>query len=275
MTDKYLLIPVDFAAQALGTNSEKTHYLFLLLKAKLSGKGYIHENDFEWLSMHLAIGTQSIKKHLRKLLSWNYIGQNKEGVYYIRSWERILQKIDSKSIYGVEWNIYEIPDPQALFAGIFIGRLAHQQMLNRKKTESEPAQDQSQCASPGSTSSLIKQPVADRALVSILGISKGKANTIKHKACTAKYIRITQNWERLTPYFGNKKYTSKLSDKELNEARKKYQMSVKKSGDESHLVRHLFSEYNGKIRIAKDGKLFLRYADLITPNLTYKKGRNY
>lgn len=246
-----LNIPVEIAHFALSNSKEMPVHCFNLLKYNTPGYTYLNQRQITDLKGYLNRSNRTVRRYLHYLENIGWI--EPDGVIYIiKSWKRIFDLMEFKFVAGVEIDPRKIEHPQAFFAGIFLGRLANFQRYKREGMDKGKSAIYPQCASAQSSLSNYF-PIADRAIASILGISRSKANKLKKLANEHGYIRLKYN------------YTQYSSDGNF----------IKINRSDAALFRKIFDDVGMRMRIDKAGRVFVQNADLVKPELRYKKSRNY
>ncbi len=245
-----IIVPVEIADFALSQSKEYPIHCFHLLKQETPGYTYLNKRQISVLSDYLDRSHRTIRRYLKYLEEIGWIVA-KGKVYTVRSWKKVFKRMQFKYVVGVEYDVTKVKDPQAFFAGIVLGRLANFQrykggMGNGKSTIKR------ECASTKPRPPHYF-PIADRALSSILQISVGKAKKLKKKAFKQKYIDLKSNYSRY-----------KLRGKPV---------TIEKHNEA--MFRYVFDDIDQKMRIDRTGRVSIQEADLIRPNLHYKKSRNY
>lgn len=245
-----IVVPVEIAHYALSEGKEYPIYTYLLLKQETCGMTYLNKRQISLLSTELGRHERTVKRYLNYLESLGWIAPMGK-VYVIKSWKRVFSLMGFKYVSGVEYDVTDVDDPQAFFAGIVIGRLTNFQHYKEGKGKGRSTIHR-QCASTRPDLPYF-YPVADRALASILDISRSKARKLKQKAFEAEYINLKHNYR---PYKQNDKH-------------------VRLKKHDEPLFRSVFDEIGQKMRFSRDGRVFMQDADLIRANLHYKRSRNY
>ena len=246
-----IVVPVEIAQFALSEGKEYPVHCFNLLKQETPGYTYLNKRQISILSDYLDRSNRTVRRYLSYLQGIGWIAPNGK-VHTIKSWERIFKLMDFKYVAGVEFDVTKVTDPQAFYAGIVLGRLANFQKYKREGKGEGKSASFRQCAS---TQPSLPHffPIADRALASILEISPSKANAIKKAAFKCGYIELKYNYWRY-----------KVNNKPLQINR-----------SDEMMFRRVFDDIGPKIRIDRIGRVFVQDADMVKPNLRYKKSRNY
>jgi hypothetical protein len=245
------MVPVEISHFALSEGKEYPVHCFNLLKQETPGYTYLNKRQISILSDHLNRSNRTVRRYLSYLQGIGWIAPNGK-VHTIKSWERIFRLMDFKYVIGVEYDVTKVTDPRAFFAGIVLGRLANFQRYKEGTGKGKSA-SYHQCAStqPGRLPHFY--PIADRALASILDIGKTKANNLKKLAHKDKYIDLEYNY-----------YRYKLNGKPVQIQR-----------SDERMFRRVFDDISQKMRIDRTGRVSVQGADMVKPNLHYKKSRNY
>lgn len=248
---KHLVIPVEVAKYALSESKEMPIHCFHVLKHITPGYTYMNRRQISLLSDYLDRSPRTIKRYLSYLEGMGWI-QPDGSIYVIKSWKRIFSLMGFEYVAGVEANPLKIEHPQAFLAGVFIGRLANFQRYKRNSQGKGKSANLGYCAStqPGCSTFF---PIADRAIASILEVSRSKANKLKKLANEYGYIKLRYNYYQ---------YSIDGNLIQINRS------------DEA-LFRELFDDIGMKMRIDKAGRVFVQDADLVKPELRYKKSQNY
>lgn len=245
-----IMVPVEISHFALSESKEYQIYCYLLLKQQTAGMTYLNKRQISVLSAELGRSDRTVRRYLSYLENIGWIAPQGK-VHIIKSWKKVFDLMDFKYVAGVEYDVTKIDDPQAFFAGIVLGRLANFQRYKQSKGKGKSTIYR-QCASTQPRSANFF-PIADRALASILNISKTKAHKLKKNAFKAKYIDLKYDYRRF-----------KLDGKPV---------TIEKH-DEA-LFRRVFAEIGQKMRLNRSGRVSIQEADLIRPNLHYKRSKNY
>lgn len=245
-----IIVPVEIAHYALSESKEHPIYCYLLLKQETPGYTYLNKRQISVLSDYLDRSHRTVRRYLSYLEDIGWIAPNRQ-TYTIKSWKKVYEMMNFKYVVGVEWDVTEIDDPKVFFAGIVLGRLANFQRYKEATGKGKSASYR-QCASTQPVAPSF-YPIADRAIASILEIGKTKANRIKKLAHKSGYIDLKYN------YFPYKLNGNPVQIKRSDEA----------------MFRYIFDDIGPKMRIDRKGNVSVQEADLIKPNMKYKKSRNY
>lgn len=246
-----IVIPVEISAFALSKSKEMPVHCFHILKQQTPGYTYLNKRQISLLSGYLSRGNRTVKRYLSYLENLGWIEPDGK-VYVIKSWKRIFELMDFRYVIGVEANSLAIENPQAFYAGVVLGRLSNFGKYKREGTGKGKSTISRQCAS---TRPDLPQyfPIADRAIASILDISKTKANRLKKLAHKYGYVSLKYNYYPYQP--------------------EGYPVQIKRT-DEAKF-RKIFNDVGFKMRIDNSGNISVMDCDLIKPELRYKKCRNY
>ncbi|WP_237855778.1 hypothetical protein [Rhodohalobacter sulfatireducens] len=246
-----MIIPVEISHFALSEGKEYPIHCFHLLKHVTPGHTYLNKRQISVLSAYLNRSNRTVRRYLQYLEGIGWIEPNGK-VHVIKSWKKVFHQMGFRYVIGVEINPKIIKNPRAFFAGVVLGRLTNFQKYKRNSTGKGKTAISSHggSARPGYSNYF---PVADRALASILEISRSKANKLKKLAKLHGYIELKYNFY---PYELNGNF-------------------IKIDNLDKHLFRKIFEDVGHKMRIDKAGRVTVQDSDLVRANLKYKKSWNY
>lgn len=246
-----IVIPVEISHFALSESKEMPVHCFHLLKQETPGYTYLNKRQISVLSGYLNRSDRTVRRYLSYTIKLGWI-EPQGKIYVIKSWKRVFDLMGFRYQVGVEADPTKIDNPQAFYAGIVLGRLANYGRYKRDGTDNGKSAINRQCASTESDRPNFF-PIADRALASILEISRSKANKLKKLAHKHGYIKLKYNYY---PYIIDNK-------------------AVQINRSDEALFRKIFDDIGQKMRIGNAGQIFVQDADFVKPELRYKKSRNY
>ena len=179
-------IPVDLCIYTLQNRLSRSLQLYILLKSTCSGKRLINRNDRNNLAVNLDLNTRTIKNHITKLQSLNWIGYNPQsGYYFIRGFDRVKKIENLNYRTAAEFDPKEIKKFKAFIIGAVIGYLVNSQKKDRRL---EPKKARYNRSKPGCHPSYF--PISSEVLAKILNVSQSTAHTYILLAKKGNYIRI-------------------------------------------------------------------------------------
>jgi hypothetical protein len=117
-----LQIPIELIDLVMQMKWVKPFQIYLYLKCVSNGKIYGYQQNFQAMSHHLHIkSNDTLKKHLKTLLAYNWIGHDsKADRYYIRSFDGLRKRYGLRSRQSATFKFHDLQYLQAFLAGALI-----------------------------------------------------------------------------------------------------------------------------------------------------------
>jgi hypothetical protein len=240
-------IPVSLIRFVLDNKYETYFRTFLILKYRYTNKGFFYSKNIAYqdTSDQINISDRTFRRHLKKLVHLGFMGMDKKGSYYLRSYKHLRVCLKLPKSRKVEISIKELKDknyvPYLFAAAIGYIALQHKFAVKREELKKDGL-CQSRLASNIQKTDY-SCPLSNRYLEYFILTSKGTIHTYLRNAKKLGYISFKEDVER-----------TDTSSKFLKIAIKAHE-----SG-------------NG-FPISINGKLCFRNPDRYEPTLSYKRIR--
>lgn len=202
-----LQIPIELIAYVMKNNLHKPFQVYLYLATH--SNGVINEGNLDFTQMSESIGRQrrTLKLHLSKLLSLNWIGYNSvSGNYWIRSLKAIRVKHEFKKRQAATFYLNYIKETRAFLAAAIIGAGVKgskyfYEVVKRGRLKS--AATMRDAALQGLSSRAASSPISHygmplKTIATKLGCSPTTACELKQFAVKAGFLKVNHKFELLT-----------------------------------------------------------------------------
>ena len=240
-------IPIELCAFAFRKKFVRPVQLYVLLKSICDGTIKLSKPYKKAIAKKIGFKTiKSVNNNIKLLMARNWVGYDKTSdVYYIRSYDRVMQSEDMKRGLRATFQLKDIKKMRAFLFGAVLTKLVAYQNW-RKTRELERIKGRS---TPGSRDRQTYYPIANLAIKKILRISISTAFELKKQAEIAGYIKV-------------KKAFASCFAGHTNLCEAKYKDDFKSA----------YPEVANRVRV-KDGFLRIQASDRVLSNIKLKKAR--